>query len=57
MDIEAIRRKVRDGHAEISFTHTEKLRRRQIGFCAIEQAISGGVIIEPYPETREAHPV
>ena len=50
MNIEQIRDCVRQGQYVISFTHTEKLRRRRIGLEAIEQAISTGAIIESYPE-------
>lgn len=46
MDIEHVRRRVRQGQYTISFTHTEKLRRRKIGTEAIEQVISTGEIIE-----------
>lgn len=49
MDIEEIRRRVLDGHYSISFTHTEKLRRRQISIETIEIAICHGEIIEDYP--------
>lgn len=49
MDIEEIRRRVLDGRYIISFTHTEKLRRRQISIETIEAAICHGEIIEDYP--------
>jgi len=50
MDIEHIRRSVRQGQYTISFTHTEKLRRRKIGTETIEQVILTGEIIESYPD-------
>ncbi|MEY4705970.1 MAG: hypothetical protein RL042_2175 [Nitrospirota bacterium] len=49
MDIESIRQRVRSGRYVISFTHTEKLRRRRIALEAIEQVIQRGAIIEDYP--------
>jgi|SRR5579884_1691944 len=50
MEIDAIRQKVKEGQYEISFTHTEKLRRRKIEIEAIEQAIENGEVIESYPD-------
>jgi hypothetical protein len=50
MDIEGIRKKIRDGKYIISFTHTEKVRLRKIEVEEIEEAIFGGIIIEPYPD-------
>ncbi len=50
MDIEHIRDRVRKGSYVISFTHTEKLRRRKISLATIEQAMGEGEIIESYPE-------
>lgn len=49
MDIEGIRKRVLGGHCLISFTHTEKLRRRRISLETIEEAIRIGAIIEDYP--------
>lgn len=49
MTLEEIRQRVRRGRYHISFTHTEKLRRRQITVKEIEEAISKGEIIEDYP--------
>ncbi len=48
MKIEEVKEKVRRGEYYISFTHTEKLRRRRISAGQIEQAISRGEIIEDY---------
>ncbi len=50
MDIERIRAKVRAGKYIISFTHTEKVRLREIEAEEIEEAICNGTIIEPYPD-------
>lgn len=50
MDIEEIRNRIRNGRHVISFTHTEKLRRRRISLNTIEQAISQGEIIEDYTQ-------
>ena len=52
MKIEALREKVRQGRYIISFTHTEKLRRRRIRAEDIEQAIETGTVIEDYPEDK-----
>ena len=52
MKIDAIREKVSQGKYIISFTHTERLRRRRIKAEDIEQAIHTGTIIENYPEDR-----
>jgi hypothetical protein len=49
MNIIQIQRKVQEGQYRISFTHTEKLRRRKIASEMIEQAISTGELIEAYP--------
>jgi hypothetical protein len=49
MTLDEIRRKARLGQYHISWTHTEKLRRRQIGSAMVEQAIETGVLIESYP--------
>jgi hypothetical protein len=60
---------VLDGRYVISFTHTEKLRRRRISIETIEAAIRDGEIIEDYPNdprgpscliygiTREERPI
>lgn len=50
MDISKIRRAVLAGQYTISFTHTEKLRRRKIEARTLETVISSGEIIEEYPE-------
>jgi len=47
--LEEIREKVREGRYYVSFTHTEKLRKRKISAEEIEEAISKGEIIEDYP--------
>lgn len=52
MEIEYIRDRIRNGNYVVSFTHTEKLRRRKIGLESIEQAIIQGEIIEVYPEDQ-----
>ena len=49
MNIETIHAKVRAGKYIISFTHTEKIRAREIEAEEIEEAIYNGTIIEPYP--------
>jgi Domain of unknown function (DUF4258) len=49
MDIENIRQRVLSGRYVISFTHTEKLRRRKIALETVEQVIQRGEIIEDYP--------
>jgi hypothetical protein len=49
MDIDDIRNRVLGGRCLISFTHTEKLRRRRISIEAIEEAIRTGAIVEDYP--------
>lgn len=55
MDINWIQQRVQDGNYSISFTHTEKLRRRRISLEVIEEAIGSGQIIEAYPnDTRGA---
>lgn len=50
MNIEGIRKRILSGRYVISFTHTEKLRRRKISLETIEEAIRGGEIIEDYPD-------
>jgi hypothetical protein len=50
MNIDEIRRSIRQGSYTISFTHTEKLRRRKIELAVIEEAVSNGQIIESYPD-------
>ncbi len=50
MDIEDLRRLILSGRYVVSFTHTEKLRRRKISLNAIEEAIHHGAIIEDYPQ-------
>jgi hypothetical protein len=54
MNIDDIRHRVLSGHYLISFTHTEKLRRRKISLTTIEDAIRTGSIIEDYPKDPEA---
>ena len=49
VNIEVLREKIAQGQYVISFTHTEKLRHRQIKAQDIEQAIQTGFIIEAYP--------
>ncbi len=49
MDIGWIREQVRAGRVVVSFTHTEKLRRRRIALETIQEAILTGDIIESYP--------
>lgn len=46
MNLEEIRRKVQLRRYRISWTHTEKLRRRQISSDMIERAIETGVLID-----------
>jgi len=48
MDIEEVRSRVLGGRCLISFTHTEKLRRRKLSLEAVEEAIRTGVVIEDY---------
>ena len=43
-------RKIRAGKYIVSFTHTEKVRLREIEMEEIEGAILQGAIIEPYPD-------
>ena len=69
MDIEEIQQRILAGHYLVSFTHTEKLRRRRISVETIEEAIRTGEIIEDYPNdprgpsclihgvTREGRPI
>jgi len=47
--LETIRERIAAGEYVVSFTHTEKLRRRRIGADEIERAIQNGTIIEDYP--------
>ena len=49
MKFEEIKRKVKKGKYYISFTHTERLRKRKISAKELEEAISQGEIIEDYP--------
>ena len=49
MDIEEIRTRILEGSYLISFTHTEKLRRRMISVNMLEEAIQSGTIIEDDP--------
>ncbi len=49
MDIEQLRRKIRNGQYDISFTHTEKLRRRKIEAETLEHVVIAGEVIESYP--------
>ena len=49
MDIEQLRHKTRNGQYDISFTHTEKLRRRRIEAEVLERVIISGEVIESYP--------
>jgi len=44
-----IRRRVERGAYVVSFTHTERLRRRRISAGDIERAVGNGAIIENYP--------
>jgi hypothetical protein len=50
MDLDHIRWKFLRQQYSISFTHTEKLRRRRISSGMIEQTIATGEIIETYPD-------
>lgn len=50
MDIEDIRKLILSGRYVVSFTHTEKLRRRKISLETIEEAAHHGAIIEDYPD-------
>ncbi len=49
MDIGWIRECMRAGRVVVSFTHTEKLRRRRIELATIQETIQAGEIIEAYP--------
>ncbi|MBI5750425.1 MAG: DUF4258 domain-containing protein [Nitrospinae bacterium] len=49
MDIGWIRERVETGRFWVSFTHTEKLRRRRISLETIQEAVQTGEIIESYP--------
>ena len=50
MDIEDIQRWILNGRSVVSFTHTEKIRRRKISLEMIEEAVHHGEIIEDYPD-------
>ncbi|MCK6556940.1 DUF4258 domain-containing protein [Candidatus Binatia bacterium] len=45
-----VRERIAAGKYVVSFTHTEKLRRRRIRADEIERAIENGEIIEDYPD-------
>ena len=49
-DIKDIKERVRQGKYRISFTHTEKLRQREIEIRELEEALSIGKIVEDYPD-------
>jgi hypothetical protein len=49
MNLDHIRRKIQSRQYRISWTHTEKLRRRKISSDMIERAIETGALIESYP--------
>jgi hypothetical protein len=49
MNLDDIRRKILSRQYRISWTHTEKLRRRRISSLMIERAIETGIVIESYP--------
>ena len=49
-DINDIKERVRQGQYRISFTHTEKLRQREIEIRELEEALSIGKIVEDYPD-------
>lgn len=49
-DIKDIKERVRQGKYRISFTHTEKLRQREIEIRELEEALS----YEPSPEGWES---
>jgi hypothetical protein len=48
MNLDHIRRKIQSRQYRISWTHTEKLRRRQISSDMIEHTIETGTLIELY---------
>ena len=48
MNLEAIQAKVKNGKYIISFSHTERIRVREIEAEEIEKAICTGTIIESY---------
>jgi hypothetical protein len=50
VDIGNIKGQVRRKKYTISFSHTEKVRLREISLDEIEAAILSGLIIEPYPD-------
>ena len=50
MDIGNIWDQIRRKKYTISFSHTEKVRLREIALNEIEVAILNGMIIEPYPD-------
>jgi hypothetical protein len=49
MNLDQIRQKIQSRQYRISWTLTEKLRRRQISSEMIERAIETGTLIESYP--------
>ena len=49
MDIGSIRERILSGKYVVSFTHTEKLRRRRIALETVEEVVRVGQIIEEYP--------
>ena len=49
-DIKDIKERVRQGKYRISFTHTEKLRQREIEIRELEEALA----YEPSPEEWES---
>ena len=55
MAIKVIKKKIKQGKYTISYTHTEKIRRRKIEAHHIEEAVSSGEIIEDYPNDPRGH--
>jgi hypothetical protein len=49
MDIGSIQQRILVGKYVVSFTHTEKLRRRRMSLATIEEIVRVGEIIEEYP--------
>ena len=49
MDIGSLRQRILSGQYVVSFTHTEKLRRRLISLATIEEIVRNGQVIEEYP--------
>ena len=49
-DINGIKGRASQGKYRISFTHTEKLRQREIEIRELEEALSMGKIVEDYPD-------